>query len=124
MPRLPVSSARRTLLALRSSASRLSATSPRPLSTTAPGFASDSAQDSKPGWDGRKPRDHAVQRPALDTQSEEAQQGIKDHEELKEGSDAISRRDEKKSNKRAKEDHPAAPEPVIGMNSERGSKGN
>lgn len=46
---------------------------------------------------------------------------MKDHEELKEGSQAISRRDEDQSNKKAKRDHPEAPEPVIGMNEERGS---
>jgi len=64
-----------------------------------------------------------VKRPAHDTQAQTAQQGMKDHEEMKEGSDAISRRDERDSNKKAKEDHPEAPEPVIGMNAERGSKG-
>lgn len=79
------------------------------------------AQDSLPGWPGRHGRDHAVKRPPHDVQAEQSQQGIKDHESLKEGSDAISRRDEKSSNKRAKEEHPEAPEPVIGMNDERGS---
>jgi hypothetical protein len=45
---------------------------------------------------------------------------MKDHEQLKEGSQATSRKDERNNNKRAKEDHPEAPEPVIGMNEERG----
>jgi hypothetical protein len=49
---------------------------------------------------------------------------MKDHEQLKEGSQAISRRDESQGNKKAKQDHPEAPEPVIGMNEERGSVSN
>ncbi|EXJ69415.1 uncharacterized protein A1O5_07451 [Cladophialophora psammophila CBS 110553] len=84
--------------------------------------ASTPAHDSLPGWGGRHGRDHAVKRPAHDVQAETSQQGMKDHEEMKEGSDAISRRDERGNNKRAKEEHPKAPEPVIGMNDERGSK--
>ncbi|OQV10123.1 hypothetical protein CLAIMM_14166 [Cladophialophora immunda] len=83
---------------------------------------SNAAQDSLPGWGGRHVRDHAVKRPPHDVQAETSQQGMRDHEELKEGSDAISRRDERASNKKAKEEHPEAPEPVIGMNDERGSK--
>ncbi|KAH0848984.1 hypothetical protein FOPE_03207 [Fonsecaea pedrosoi] len=82
---------------------------------------SKAAHDSLPGWGGRHARDHAVKRPAHDVQAETSQQGMKDHEEMKEGSDAISRRDERDSNKKAKEEHPEAPEPVIGMNDERGS---
>lgn len=46
---------------------------------------------------------------------------MEDHESLKEGSQAISRQDEGNNNARAKKDRPAAPEPVIGMNEERGS---
>lgn len=95
------------------------------LSTSSSGADSDSAkkpsQDSLPGWGGRHPRDHAVNRPALDPQAEGSKQGMKDHEAMKEGSDAISPKDERNSNKRAKEEHPEAPEPVIGMNEERGS---
>ena len=37
----------------------------------------------------------------------------------KEGSQGISGKDEGNFNKKAKEDHPEAPEPVIGMNDER-----
>ncbi|KAK6371812.1 hypothetical protein LTS17_008636 [Exophiala oligosperma] len=81
------------------------------------------APDSTPGWEGRPIEDHAVHRSPHDPQAEGAKQGMKDHEELKEGSQAISRRDEDQSNKKAKQDHPEAPEPVIGMNEERGSKG-
>jgi len=47
---------------------------------------------------------------------------MKDHQQGKEGSDAISRKDERKSGQKAKEEFPEAPV-VIGMNDERGSKG-
>lgn len=39
------------------------------------------------------------------------------------GSGAVSGRDEKNMNEKAKKDHPEAPGPVIGMNDERGGKG-
>lgn len=45
---------------------------------------------------------------------------MKDHQKGKEGSQAISRKDENANNAQAKKDHPEAPEPVIGMNDERG----
>ena len=38
-------------------------------------------------------------------------------------SQAATQKDEKNSGQRAKEEHPEAPEPVIGMNDERGGKG-
>ena len=38
-------------------------------------------------------------------------------------SQATSRRDERQNNKRAEEEHPEAPKPIIGMNEERGTKG-
>jgi len=38
-------------------------------------------------------------------------------------SQATSQSDHTNANKRAKEDHPEAPGPVIGMNDERGGKG-
>ncbi|KAL6247855.1 hypothetical protein RBB50_005203 [Rhinocladiella similis] len=91
------------------------------LSSTTPVRAK--APDSTPGWEGRGKEDHAVHRSPHDPQSKGAKEGMKDHEQLKEGSQAISRRDESQGNKKAKQDHPEAPEPVIGMNEERGSKG-
>ncbi|KIV97694.1 hypothetical protein PV10_01407 [Exophiala mesophila] len=98
----------------------------RPLSSTSRVEAEKSASsknDSTPGWSGRQTDDHAVKRDGHDVQSESAHQGMKDHESLKKGSQAISRQDEGNNNKRAKQDRPAAPEPVIGMNDERGGKG-
>lgn len=38
-------------------------------------------------------------------------------------SQATSEKDDQNHNKQAKKDHPEAPEPVIGMNDERGGKG-
>ncbi|EXJ77211.1 hypothetical protein A1O3_10369 [Capronia epimyces CBS 606.96] len=89
-----------------------------PLSTTSLLLAKDPS--STPGWEGRGPESHAVNRSQLDPQSQGAQQGIKDHEDGKEGGQAISRKDEGNANKKAKKEHPKAPEPVIGMNDERG----
>jgi len=57
---------------------------------------------------------------AKDVQSESSQQGMKDHENLKEGSSGISRKDENNSTERAKKEHPEAPDTVIGMQDERG----
>lgn len=80
-----------------------------------------SKNDSTPGWSGRQIDDHAVKRDGHDVQSESAHQAMKDHESLEKGSQGISRQDEGNNNERAKKDRPAAPEPVIGMNDERGS---
>ncbi|KIX05436.1 uncharacterized protein Z518_06308 [Rhinocladiella mackenziei CBS 650.93] len=84
---------------------------------------------SKPGWTGHTTHDHAVNRSrhdAHDVQAEASRHGMAEYnkhhtEEERSGSDAISRKDEKQSNRRAKEENPEAPEPVIGMNEERGT---
>ena len=54
-----------------------------------------------------------------DVQSQASQSGMQQKEQGKEGSQGISGKDEGNFNKKAKEDHPEAPEPVIGMNDER-----
>ncbi|KAK7897104.1 hypothetical protein LTR67_004993 [Exophiala xenobiotica] len=102
----------------RPSSSAAAAVTRRHLSSTS--FSLAKAPDSTPGWEGRSKEDNPVSRSPHDPQSANAQSGMKDHENLKEGSQAISRKDEGNNNKRAKEDHPEAPEPVIGMNEERG----
>jgi len=48
---------------------------------------------------------------------------MKQKKEGTEGSQAISGKDEGNHNKKAEEDHPEAPKPVIGMNDERAQKG-
>lgn len=93
------------------------------------------SQNSRPGWSGRPGDDHAVERDRNDVQGEASQEGMKqfEQEKLKDsdkgkvnsGSDSkagqgVSRKDEKDSNKRAQEEFPEAPGPVIGMNEERG----
>ncbi len=132
MPRLPSTIPKsRTLTSLNLSQSRFLTTS-RPLFSasdakegpgpkTTDSKAETSAHDSGPGWSGREGRDHAVKRPAYDVQSESAQQGIEDAQEGKEGSDAISRKDERNMNKKGQEEFPESPM-VIGMNEERGAK--
>ena len=66
------------------------------------------------------PEDVAVNRTdANDVQSQASQSGMQQKQQGKEGSQGISGKDEGNFNKKAKEDHPEAPEPVIGMNDER-----
>ena len=78
------------------------------------------AQNSRPGWSGRKGDDHVLNRQEHDQAAKSSGQARRDHEEMKEGSGAISRKDEGNNNERAKKDHPEAPDVVIGMNDERG----
>jgi len=58
-----------------------------------------------------------------DVHSEASQDAMQQKKDGKEGTQAISQKDERNSNKRAEEDHSEAPKPVIGMNDERGQKG-
>lgn len=58
-----------------------------------------------------------------DVQAEASHQAHSDKANGSTTSSAISETDKGESNKRAHEDHPAAPGPVIGMNDERGGKG-
>ena len=78
------------------------------------------AQNSRPGWSGRHGDDHVLNRQEHDQAAKSSHQARRDHEEMKEGSQAVSRKDEGNSNERAKKDHPEAPDVVIGMNDERG----
>lgn len=97
------------------------------------------AQNSTPGWEGRHGDDHVLHRDKHDAQSAPSHEARQDKAQGKEGSSAISQKDERNSTKKAKEEHPEAPEPIIGMQSgnelkpmhegctdfipERGSKG-
>jgi len=90
----------------------------RPISTTTSFQAS--GNDATSGWEGRHSDEHAVRRDGLDVQSEQSHQAMKKYASLEEGSQAISRLDEGDNKRRAKQDHPKAPDPVIGMNDERG----
>ncbi|KIV84004.1 hypothetical protein PV11_05984 [Exophiala sideris] len=101
---------------------RTSRLASRPLSTFSPLRAK--APDSTPGWEGRHGEDHAVNRSPHDPQSKNAKVGMKEKDQGESQSQAIDQGDHNNSNKKAKEDHPEAPGPVLGMNDERGGKGN
>lgn len=80
-------------------------------------------------WKGSSSEDHAVNRTkrkdTTDPETENSAKGQAEREEYdgiaeKSKSQATTQRDLGQHNKRAKEEHPAAPEPVIGMNDEKG----
>lgn len=82
---------------------------------------SGTSVNTGPGFSGRGSNDHAVNRTEqLDPQAKASQSGMKQHDKGQEGSQGISRKDEGGFNKKAKEEHPEAPGPVLGMNDERG----
>lgn len=74
------------------------------------------SQNSTPGWGGRPGDDHVLHRDGKDAQSAPSKEARNDKAEGKEGSGAISQKDERNANQRAQDDHPEAPM-VIGMNS-------
>lgn len=77
------------------------------------------SHDGPPGWGGRSAKDHAVNRTdQLDVQADSSQESMKQREKGEEGSQGISQKDERNNNQRAKEEHPEAPGPVLGMNDE------
>ena len=59
----------------------------------------------------------------LNVQSGASQAGKEQKNTGSTQSQATSQKDVRNSNERAKQEHPEAPEPIIGMNEERGSKG-
>jgi len=73
-------------------------------------------QNSTPEWEGRHGDDHVLNRDDHDAQSAPSNEARRDKEQGKEGSSAISQKDERNSNQKAQEEHPEAPM-VIGMNS-------
>lgn len=83
---------------------------------TLPRFASGS-------WEGRQPEEHVTnQKDELNIQSSASKAGRQERATGggSEQSSATSEKDHGDQNKKAKEDHPEAPGPVIGMNDERG----
>jgi hypothetical protein len=79
--------------------------------------AEKGTQNSRPGWSGRFGDDHAVERDRHDVQGDASQEGMKKFEEEKQSDQpqsatsgqAISRKDERNSNQKAKKEHPEAP---------------
>jgi len=61
-----------------------------------------------------------VNRSPHDPQSKNADVSMKERDQQDSQSQAVDQGDHNDSNKRAKEDHPEAPGPVLGMNDERG----
>ena len=74
-------------------------------------------QNATTPWEGRHGDDHVLHRDAQDAQSAPSHEARNDKEQGKEGSTAISQKDERNSNQKAKDENPEAPGPVIGMNS-------
>ncbi|KAI4200772.1 MAG: hypothetical protein LQ350_003680 [Teloschistes chrysophthalmus] len=82
--------------------------------------------NNDPSWSGRQPSEHVTNRTdELDVQSGASKSGARQRAEEDEhvGSSATSQKDPGNQNEKAKQDHPEAPGPVIGMNDERGGKG-
>ncbi|KAL2855870.1 hypothetical protein BJY01DRAFT_243055 [Aspergillus pseudoustus] len=82
------------------------------------------------GSSGEKHATHRIQKEkdATDPQTIGSERSMKDREENygtgnSAKSDAATERGGRKNEKKAKQDHPKAPEPVIGMNDERAQKG-
>jgi hypothetical protein len=80
-------------------------------------------------WSGASTEDHTINKAkkgdTTDPQAEAAAFGQQEREENRGIADrtksqATTERDLGRNNKRAKEDHPKAPEPIIGMNDEKG----
>ena len=67
--------------------------------------------------------DKSTRDASLNVHASASQQGKAERASGSTSSQATSQRDVRDNNKRAKEEHPEAPEPVIGMNEERGRKG-
>ncbi|KAL1885437.1 hypothetical protein Plec18167_000931 [Paecilomyces lecythidis] len=84
------------------------------------------------GWTGTSTEDHAINRTKkkdiTDPQMESTQSGQEERERNESIADSsksssTTERDVNKSSERAKKDHPHAPEPIIGVNDEKGEKG-
>jgi hypothetical protein len=74
-------------------------------------------------WTGDQPGDHVTNDPdgkAYNVRHDASKEGREERASGESESNAISEKDGKGENAKAKEDHPEAPGPVIGMNDERG----
>ncbi|KAK8232513.1 hypothetical protein HDK90DRAFT_512430 [Phyllosticta capitalensis] len=99
----------------------LATSSPRPFSTT-PARSDEARKDEAGKRPIHREDAHVLQKDGYDVQSENAKRGKADHD-AGTGGNATARRDETQSTQRAKEEHPEAPDVVIGMQDERGQKG-
>jgi hypothetical protein len=71
-------------------------------------------------WEGSKPKDHITQTDDSHNVHIDGAKGGAADRASSDGSIAATEKDRGKSNQEAKADHPKAPDPVIGMNDERG----
>jgi len=74
-------------------------------------------------WEGSKPKDHITETDDSHNVHIDGAKGGAIDRTSSDGSNAATERDRGKSNQKAKAVHPEAPDPVIGMNDERGGKG-
>lgn len=76
-------------------------------------------------WEGSKPEEHVVRESDVHNIQQDASKDGKAERASGDNPDGSTiEKDVGSENKKAKEDHPEAPEPVIGMNDERGSVSN
>ncbi|CEO59377.1 hypothetical protein PMG11_04053 [Penicillium brasilianum] len=83
-------------------------------------------------WKGSQPEEHSISRAkqgdTKDPAASAAASGMEERE-VNEGiaddtkSQSTTQRGGREEERKAKQDHPAAPEPILGMNDERGGKG-
>ena len=72
-------------------------------------------------WEGRDPKEHvARQDHHINVHASASVEGRNERSTGSRGESASTEKDHKDGNRQAKEDHPEAPGPVIGMNDERG----
>ncbi|KAF7717466.1 Uncharacterized protein PECH_000485 [Penicillium ucsense] len=114
--------------------SRASILTRRTFAQSAVSFSSGGSQKEPLAkeWKGSQPEEHSTQRlkrgDNKDIAAAAAKEGLDEranYEGIAEGSksQATTERGGRKAEAKAKKEHPAAPEPVIGMNDERGQKG-
>ncbi|MCJ1481313.1 hypothetical protein MMC06_001470 [Schaereria dolodes] len=78
-------------------------------------------EHNEPDWSGRKAEEHVTNRgDELDIHASASKSGKGARASDSGNSSATSEKDNKSDNQRAKQDHPEAPGPVLGMNDERG----
>lgn len=88
-----------------------------------------STTQSLSAWTGRQPEDNTVRETDSNNVQQDAVREGKQDRASSDASDganksgATSEKDVGNMNKKAKQDHPEAPGPILGMNDERGSKG-
>ncbi|MCJ1345205.1 hypothetical protein MMC31_003411 [Peltigera leucophlebia] len=73
------------------------------------------------GWTGRQPEEHITEtQDGLNVHSEASKSGKQERASSSEQSSATNEKDHGNQNKKAKEENPESPGPVLGMNDERG----